>query len=136
MTGRHGRSLPAPTVSSSPAVVVALQLGLPFRAPRVELLLDSPIVDRLLERATTLADQTPLLVVLGRVRDETLGATAAGRGRAAGEHDPTEVATALLAWAVGQTDLAGFTGRHERPRRAGRASVVTTRRSPSPLPEQ
>jgi DNA helicase-2/ATP-dependent DNA helicase PcrA len=92
-----------------PAVVVALQLGLPFRAPRIELLLDSSIVDRLLERAATLADQTPLLVVLGRVRDETLAASrGADRDGASGEHDQTEVATALLAWAVGLTDLAGL----------------------------
>ena len=34
-----------------PAVVVALRLGLPFRAPRIELLVDSPLVDDLLARA-------------------------------------------------------------------------------------
>ena len=47
-----------------PAVVVALALGLPFRAPRIELLLDSPHLDRLLERGAELADGAPLLVVL------------------------------------------------------------------------
>ncbi len=65
-----------------PAVVVALQLGLPFRAPRIELLLDSPIVDRLLDRAATLDDGLPLLVLLGRVRDETIAGTPRTRSRA------------------------------------------------------
>jgi len=76
------------------AVVVALALGLPFRAPRIELLLDSPLVDRLLERATGLDDGTPLLIVLGQVRD-----------RAAGDPEATEVATALLGWAAGLPDV-------------------------------
>ena len=34
-----------------PAVAVALALGIPFRAPRIELLLDSPMLDDLLDRA-------------------------------------------------------------------------------------
>ena len=34
-----------------PAVAVALELGIPFRAPRIELLLDSPLLDSLLDRA-------------------------------------------------------------------------------------
>ncbi len=91
-----------------PAVVVALRLGLPFRAPRIELLLDSPIVDGLLGRAEAMADGAPLLVVLGRVRDEASSNSAA-----------TEVATALLGWAAGAaeaTDLAGL-----------RSTVVATR---------
>ena len=51
-----------------PAVVVALRLGLPFRAPRIELLLDSPLVDDLLARAAESAtDGEPLLITLGRV---------------------------------------------------------------------
>ena len=52
-----------------PAVVVALRLGLPFRAPRIELLLDLPLVDELLARAGEGAgDGEPLLIALGRVR--------------------------------------------------------------------
>jgi DNA helicase II / ATP-dependent DNA helicase PcrA len=80
-----------------PAVAVALRLGLPFRAPRIELLLDSPVVDRLLERAAALDDGAPLLVVLGRVRDEAVG-----------DPEATDVATALLGWAVGEADLASL----------------------------
>jgi DNA helicase-2/ATP-dependent DNA helicase PcrA len=81
------------------AVVVALRLGLPFRAPRIELLLDSPLVDRLLERAIELDDGTPPLIVLGWVRDE-----------AAGDPEATEVATALLGWAAGIPDVTDLVG--------------------------
>ena len=84
-----------------PAVVVAVRLGLPFRAPRIELLLDSPLVDRALDRAAALAaDGAPLLVVLGRVRDE-----------AADDPAASEVATALLGWAAGlpaNSDVPGL----------------------------
>jgi hypothetical protein len=53
-----------------PAVVVALGLGLPFRAPRIELLLDSPHIDELLQAAVDIARPgEPLLILLGRVRD-------------------------------------------------------------------
>jgi superfamily I DNA/RNA helicase len=81
--------------------VVALRLGLPFRAPRIELLLDSPIVDRLLDYAAAEAAGAdagaPLLVTLGRVRDEAVG-----------DAEATEVAAALLGWAVGHADLASL----------------------------
>ena len=81
-----------------PAVVVALRLGIPFRAPRIDLPLESPIVDRLLEIAALggMAEE-PLLVTLGRVR-ATVG------------EDPAsdEIAAALLGWAVGERDLPGF----------------------------
>jgi superfamily I DNA/RNA helicase len=84
-----------------PAVVVALRLGLPFRAPRVDLLVDDPQVDEMLARAEAIAPAgEPLLVTLGRVRDET-GAT--------GEPAATAIATALLGWAVGHADLAALT---------------------------
>ena len=80
-----------------PAVVVALRLGLPFRAPRIELLLESPVVDRLLEGAVSVAvlGEPPLLAV-GRLRAEAV--------------DPasSEVATAMLGWAVAFADMAAF----------------------------
>jgi superfamily I DNA/RNA helicase len=79
-------------------VVVALRLGIPFRAPRIDLPLESPIVDRLLDRATAaaVADE-PLLVTLGRVRAD-----------ASGDPETDEIAAALLGWAIGHTDLAGL----------------------------
>jgi hypothetical protein len=80
------------------AVVVALGLGLPFRAPRIELLLDSPHVDELLETAATTArDGEPLLVTLGRLRDGAID-----------DPETAELATAMLGWAAGYADLPSF----------------------------
>jgi DNA helicase-2/ATP-dependent DNA helicase PcrA len=86
-----------------PAVIVALDLGIPFRAPRIDLPLESPIVDSLLDEAAHVAIAgEPPLVTLGRVR-ATAGARPAGAGPAV-----DEIAAALLGWAVGQPDLAAF----------------------------
>ncbi len=81
-----------------PAVVVALRLGLPFRAPRIELLLDSPDIDELLQAGVDIARPgEPLLILLGRVRD---GAA----------DDPVKagLATAMLGWAGTYHDLSAF----------------------------
>jgi superfamily I DNA/RNA helicase len=80
------------------AVVVALELGIPFRAPRIELLLDSPVLDELLTRAGgTARDGEPLLLTLGQIRAAT------------GEGSPDrELATALLGWAIGHRGIAAF----------------------------
>jgi superfamily I DNA/RNA helicase len=80
-----------------PAVVVALRLGLPFRAPRIDLLVDSPLVDVLLGRAATAPVKEPLLITLGRVRKE-----------ATAEPAEQELAAALLGWAIGHPDLASL----------------------------
>ncbi len=102
-----------------PAVVVALRLGLPFRAPRIELLLDSPLVDDLLVRAgEAAADDEPLLITLGRVR------SACADDRAA-----SPVAAALLGWAVGHLDLAAFTTAIAETR----AALAELRRDDAPL---
>jgi superfamily I DNA/RNA helicase len=102
--------------------VVALRLGLPFRAPRIELLLDSPIVDRLLDRASAEAARAdggaPLLVTLGRVRDG-----------AAADAEATEVAAALLGWAVGHADLASLAAAIG----VTRARLAELRRDDAPL---
>ena len=92
-TTARGRSSPGPTASCEPAVVAALAAGEPFRAPSVELLVDDPALDGLLERiaAETPAD-LPLLVRLGRFRASVRG--------------PSErLATAVLAWAPPFADL-------------------------------
>jgi superfamily I DNA/RNA helicase len=102
-----------------PAIVVALRLGLPFRAPRIDLLLDSPIVDLLLDLAATQAvPGEPLLIALGRLRtgDPQDQVTA-------------EVATALLGWAVGHGDLEAFT----RAVRETRALLDALRRDDAAL---
>jgi superfamily I DNA/RNA helicase len=95
-----------------PAVAVVLELGIPFRAPRIELLLDSPLLDVLLERAAADTQERsgePLLITLGRLR------------AAADPGSPEEaLATAMLGWAVGYPELAPFLGavRHARERLA------------------
>jgi superfamily I DNA/RNA helicase len=102
-----------------PAVVVALRLGLPFRAPRIELLLDSPIVDRLLEcGAAGVVGDAPLLVTLGRIRDD-----------AAADAEASEVAAALLGWAVGHADLASLAAAIG----VTRARLAELRRDDAPL---
>ena len=74
-----------------PAVLAALALGEPFRAPSVELLVDDPALDGLLARAGAETDpRDPLLVRLGALR------------RFVGSHGTEaerDLATALLAWA-------------------------------------
>jgi superfamily I DNA/RNA helicase len=90
-----------------PALVAAMALGMPFRAPSVELLVDRSDLDRLLDRvgADTPAD-LPLLVRLGRFRGSLPPGAWADR----------ELATALLAWAAPYRDLDEF-----------RAAITTTR---------
>ena len=86
-----------------PAVAVVLQLGLPFRAPRIELPIESELVDRLLDRAAV--HGPGLLIALGRVRSSSddLGEDA--------------ICAALLGWAAAYPDLGSL-----------RQAVATTRR--------
>ena len=80
-----------------PAVVVAMRLGLSFRAPRVDLPLESPLVDDLLGLAAAMAGpaaEQPVLA-LGRVR--------ASLGPDDGRAD--EIVAALLGWAVGSATI-------------------------------
>lgn len=106
-----------------PAVAVALELGLPFRAPRIELLLDSPLLDALLARgARAETPGAPLLHTLGRVRRDV-----------AIDPDATssaiELATALLAWAPGYDDVAAFSAAVT----ATRTRLADLRRDDAPL---
>ena len=82
-----------------PAIVVALRLRVPFRAPRLDLLVDSPIVDTLLEQigGADAPDRPHLILALGRVRTEV-----------AHDREQSEIATAMLGWAVGHDDITTF----------------------------
>jgi superfamily I DNA/RNA helicase len=75
-----------------PAVVVALRLGLPFRAPRIDLPLESPLVDELLRRAVEVASlpDVPPLLALGQVR----------RTATPIERETDGILASLLGWAV------------------------------------
>jgi DNA helicase II / ATP-dependent DNA helicase PcrA len=80
-----------------PAVLAALALDEPFRAPSVELLVDDPALDGLLARAAMETDpRQPLLVRLEAVR------RLVSRPGTDAERD---LATALLAWAPPYRDL-------------------------------
>ncbi len=85
-----------------PAVIAAMALGEPFRAPSVELLVDDPGLNGLLDRVELETDPAlPLLVRLGQLRSRVAGSpesTEAERG----------LATSILAWAAPYPDLAAF----------------------------
>jgi superfamily I DNA/RNA helicase len=118
------------------AVVAALELRLPFRAPDLQLVLEDPRLDGLLERAADLAaggaGQT-LLEALGALRGAVLAEEAAGL--AAGEFPPDDgptegdLVTALLGWgaaAPGHRDLAAAI-------EARRALLASLRSDTAPL---
>jgi superfamily I DNA/RNA helicase len=82
-----------------PAVVAALELEMPFRAPSVELLVDDPALDDLLQQLADATDPSaPLLVRIASIRRD-----------ASGHHrSQRDLAAALLAWAASYDDLAAF----------------------------
>jgi DNA helicase-2/ATP-dependent DNA helicase PcrA len=83
-----------------PAVLAAMAVGEPFRAPSVGLLVDDPLLDGLLARAQLETDpRLPLLVRLAVLRKVVdAGGTEAER----------DLATALLAWAPPYSGLDTF----------------------------
>jgi superfamily I DNA/RNA helicase len=81
-----------------PAVAVALDLGWPFRAPRIALPLESPLVDEALSLLDDARDARPL-VAIAALRAE---AVAAGRRELAG------VLRDLLGWAAPYAGVAAL----------------------------
>lgn len=77
-----------------PAIAVALERGLPFRAPGIPLVIESPDLDRLLELARETPGGWPLLVRLGAIaaRVRAAAGRAAGPGSADEAGDPPEPA--------------------------------------------
>ncbi len=89
------------------AVVAALDLGLPFRAPNLPLPIEDDRIDRLLDRAAEGGDagDTPLspLLALGRLRmalRAEAGADGATTPDAADGPTPVDLAGSLLGWAA------------------------------------
>jgi superfamily I DNA/RNA helicase len=124
------------------AVVAAVELGVPFRAPDLPLVIEDPRIDGLLDRAEALVRderpgcQTSSLLALGRLRaeiltepgameDEAAAAAAAGDG-------PTQadLLTALLGWSAGVPSLDGLraavTERREQLARLRRDDAALT----------
>jgi superfamily I DNA/RNA helicase len=90
-----------------PAIVAAMRLGIPFRAASVELLVEDPALDEMLdELERTSKPRTPLLVRIGALR----------AGIPQRDREARELATAMLAWAAPFRDLPTF-----------RAAITTTR---------
>jgi DNA helicase-2/ATP-dependent DNA helicase PcrA len=91
-----------------PAVVAALELGLPFRGSGLASLVDDPRVDQLVDRLEHETDPgLPLLLRLGAVRRVT---------SRAGVDETDGLLTAMFAWAAPFGDLGAF-----------RAAIVATR---------
>jgi len=97
------------------AVVAALDLRVPFRAPDLPLPLEDPRLDELLGRAEAEAggdSSMPALVALGRVRAVVAREEAAAADIAPPDDGPTEtdLMTALLGWAAPLPDLRALAG--------------------------
>lgn len=91
-----------------PAVVCALALAIPFRADRVELLVDDPGLDPLLQRIQhETREDDPPLVRIGAIRAALTDVTGT---------DPA-LATALLAWAPPYASLEALSEAIEATRR-------------------
>src|SRR5439155_6335996 len=86
-----------------PAVAVALELNLPFRAPRVPLLLDAPELDAVLGLAHITHPDLPLVPRLAAVR--ALVADGPAELTDDESFSQAEVAAALLAWAPPYANL-------------------------------
>jgi superfamily I DNA/RNA helicase len=79
-----------------PALVAALALDMPFRAPSVELLVDDPALDDVLQQLTEETDpSTPLLVRIASLRRNASERPRSGR----------DLAAAVLGWAASYGDL-------------------------------
>jgi len=101
-----------------PAAVMALDAGIPFRAPGVRLLVEDRRLDRLLDAVGRLPASWPLLVRVGRVRDALARGELVLPALAGDPADPLEgpesdldalapdaLVGSLLAWAAAHPDL-------------------------------
>jgi superfamily I DNA/RNA helicase len=102
-----------------PAVVAAMTLGIPFRAPSVDLLVDDPALDRILDRLRDEPPSTPLLVRIAALREATDPV----------ERSERELIAALLAWAPAYPDLPAL----EAAIAAARARLAELRRDDASL---
>ena len=109
----------------APAAVAALEASRPFRAAGVRLIVESGLVDELLQRLEReTASSAPLLLRLGRLRAAIDGdVPRRGMGPDDATNDPdeptaSEVAAALLGWAAGFRTLDGLRSAIEERRNA------------------
>jgi len=93
-----------------PAIAVALEAGVPFRPPPIELLVTSPLVDACLSAADAIDPALPMLARIETVRARwaaPVDGTVADADRPLladpadpGATSPAEIAAAVLAWAA------------------------------------
>ncbi len=114
-----------------PPLAEALELGLPFRAPGVALLIEDPLVDGLLAEVAARSDPgAPLLIRLAMLgRRHAHAGEPDPRGDDGGRPDRTMLVRAMLGWAAPYRDLASF----EAAIRARRARLAELRRDDAPL---
>jgi superfamily I DNA/RNA helicase len=111
-----------------PAISAALDRRRPFRPPAIELLVTSPFVDEALDEAERSDPSLPLLARLEFVRS----AWAARPARPEDDPDttsPTEIAAAMIGWAIPYPDLAVFRAAIS----ARRAAIAELCRDDAPL---
>jgi superfamily I DNA/RNA helicase len=90
-----------------PAISAALDRRLPFRPPAIELLVTSPLVDEALADAERTDPGLPLLARLEAVRGQW-SSRPPGPDADPDATSPTEIAAAMIAWAIPYPDLASF----------------------------
>jgi superfamily I DNA/RNA helicase len=92
------------------AVVAALDLGVPFRAPELPLPIEDERLDAVLDRAIAGPPAVPLLVAIGRVRRALIAHERPPDDAAASNDVPSlpDLATALLGWAPRFADAAAL----------------------------
>ena len=89
-----------------PAVIAAVEAGIPFRAPDLQLPIEDPRLDALVERAAALETgaSSPVagpLPVIGRLRTELRAAELATPPENPAEPAESDLATSMLGWAAG-----------------------------------
>jgi len=98
-----------------PAVAAAIELEIPFRAPAIRLLLESPLVGEVLARAAGTPADRPLLVRLGMVRASPPPSSDAPSSDAPSSNTPSsadddpwtwsDACAAVMSWAAPFRDL-------------------------------
>jgi hypothetical protein len=110
------------------AVVAALDLGLPFRAPDLSLLLEDPRVDELLAAPEIEGSGSPLLLSLGRLRARVRVDDAGVEVADPDAPSRADLVTALLGWSAALGDATvlrdAVAARRERLRQLRREDAA------------
>jgi superfamily I DNA/RNA helicase len=111
------------------AVVAALDLGLPFRAPDLALGIEDPRLDALVGDEALAARNAGLLRPLGALRARVLDEDRATADAEPDEPSRADLVTALLGWAVPHPDIDGLRAAID----ARRSRLRELRRDDAPL---